>query len=274
VFPAVAKPPVRQPSIEAKVEFLSQAGAYPGCQGDVVRRETHMSWVFLTSDRAYKLKKPVRFPYLDFSTLARREAACRAEITLNRRLAPEVYLGVTPLMVSDAGLAIDGSGDIADWLVVMRRLDDNPMLDRTLVERRLQPWQIDRLVVTLAHFYRRATPVFVSPRGHLVSWHGNLLYNRRVLLDPRLGMPAGLVRRIDRVQRLFLARRGALLADRVRSRRIVDAHGDLRSPRTPEKWPKMARAYLGLALTDAVRLERSLRTRGGRKVRGRHGGGR
>ena len=88
MFPAVAKSLMSQPSIEAKVEFLSQAGAYPGYQGDVTRRETHMSWVFLTSDRAYKLKKAVRFPYLDFSTLARREAACRAEINLNRRLAP------------------------------------------------------------------------------------------------------------------------------------------------------------------------------------------
>jgi uncharacterized protein len=263
-----------RPSIGAKVEFLSRAGAYPGYQGDVTRRETHMSWVFLTTDRAYKLKKPVRFPYLDFSTLARREAACRAEIKLDRRLAPEVYLGVAPLTVSDAGLAIDGAGEIADWLVVMRRLDDDRMFDRTMAEHRLQAWQIDRLVAALAQFYRRAAPVFVSPARHLVSWHGNLLYNRRVLLDPRLRMPAGLVRRIDRVRRLFLARRGALLADRVRSRRIVDAHGDLRSPRTPEKWPKMARAYLGLALTDAVRLERSLRTRGCRKVRGRHGGGR
>jgi len=352
-----------RPSLEAKVEFLSQAGAYAGYQGDVTRRETHMSWVFLTSDRAYKLKKLVRFPYLDFSTLARREAACRAEIRLNRRLAPEVYLGVAPLTVSAAGLSIEGAGDVADWLVVMRRLDDDKMLDRTLIEHRLQPWQIDRLVATLAQFYRRAAPVFVSPGRHLVSWHRSLLYNRRVLLDPRLGMPAGLVRRIDRAQRLFLACRSALLADRVRSRRIVDGHGDLRpehiclgdppciidclefnaalraadpfdevaflslecerlgnpsagrymrrriaaalqdgpsdelftfyrcyratlrarlaiahllepSPRTPEKWPKMARAYLGLALADAVRLERSLKTRAGRKVRGRHGGGR
>ena len=96
---AVPAPAVDQqrPTLADKVELLSRPGAYPGYQGEVARRETHMSWVFLTRDRAYKLKKPVRFPYLDFSTLALREAACRAEIRLNRRLAPDVYLGVVPL---------------------------------------------------------------------------------------------------------------------------------------------------------------------------------
>src|SRR5208283_2544205 len=96
---------------------------------EVVRRETHMSEVFLADDRVYKLKKPVRFPYLDFSTLARREAACRAELKLNRRLAPNVYLGVVPLACSAQGLAIAGDGEVVDWLVVMTRLDESQMLD-------------------------------------------------------------------------------------------------------------------------------------------------
>lgn len=64
-----------------------------------IRRETHMSWVFPAGDRVYKLKKPVRFPYLDFSTVERREHACRADLRLNRRLEPDVYLGVAPLTV-------------------------------------------------------------------------------------------------------------------------------------------------------------------------------
>ena len=76
-----------------------------------------MSWVFLAGERAYKLKKPVRFSYLDFSTLARREAACRAELRLNRRLAPDVYLAVRPSpprqaqpVGVNAGLSLDGPG--------------------------------------------------------------------------------------------------------------------------------------------------------------------
>lgn len=84
-------------SFEAKVAFLRQPTAYLQPVDRVETRETHMSWVFLAGDRAYKLKKPVRFPYLDFSTIAQRAAACRSELRLNRRLAPDIYLDVVPL---------------------------------------------------------------------------------------------------------------------------------------------------------------------------------
>jgi aminoglycoside phosphotransferase family enzyme len=340
-------------SLADKVAFLSRPEVYPHPVDGVVRRETHMSWVFLAGERVYKLKKPVRFPYLDFSTLARREAACRAELTLNRRLAPDVYQAVVPFTLARQGLAIGGSGEIADWLVVMRRLDERETLEHALVSGRLGSWQLDRLVATLAAFYRRAGAVFVSPEIHLANWHRSLSFNRRVLLDPRLGLPAGLVRQIDRAQRRFLAARSALIARRVRTRHIIDGHGDLRpehiwlgnavkiidclefnpvlravdpfdeiaflciecerlgsrwasgyikrrtlhalqdglseqlfafyrchratlrarlaiahllepDPRTPEKWPRLARTYLQIAADDAIRLERGLRTRAGR----------
>lgn len=87
-------------SLGAKVAFLSRRDTYSPRPDTVRRIETHMSWVFLVGDRVYKLKKPVRFEYLDYSTLDRREAACRAELSINRRLAPEVYLRVTPLTAS------------------------------------------------------------------------------------------------------------------------------------------------------------------------------
>ena len=76
-----------EPSLASKIAFLSRPDSYGDPARTVSRRETHMSWVFLAGDRVFKLKKPVCFPYLDFSTLARREAACRAELRLNRRLA-------------------------------------------------------------------------------------------------------------------------------------------------------------------------------------------
>jgi aminoglycoside phosphotransferase family enzyme len=340
-------------SLGDKVAFLGRSCAYPNTVHEVVRRETHMSWVFLAGDKAYKLKKPVRFPYLDFSTLARREAACRAELTLNRRLAPDVYQAVAELVLSPQGLSIGGPGETVDWLVVMRRLDESETLERALVARRIAPWQLDRLVATLAAFYRRSGAVFASPAMYLSDWRLKLSYNRRLLLDPRLGLPAGLVRKVDQVQRRFLAKRSGLIADRVRSHRIVDGHGDLRpehiwlgdpvriidclefnpqlravdpideiaflcvecerlgagwageyikrralralqhdlseelftfyrchratlrarlaivhllesGPRTPDKWPRLARTYLQLAAADALRLERMLRTRAGR----------
>jgi aminoglycoside phosphotransferase family enzyme len=210
------------PTLEQKVEFLSRSTAYERAATGVARRETHMSWVFLAGDRVYKLKKPVRFPYLDFSNLRRREDACRAELRLNRRLAPDVYLDVMPLTATPRGLAIGGDGSIMDWLVVMRRLDEAQTLEHAILEHRVEPWQLDRLIAALVQFYRRAERVFLSPAVHLRDWHQSLSDNLR------LGLPAGLVRRVAGVQRRFFSQQGKALAARVRSRSIVDGHGDLR----------------------------------------------
>lgn len=117
------------PDLAAKVRFLCDRGSYRDGVDEVELRETHMSFIFLAGDRVYKLKKPVRFPYLDFSTLARRGAACRAEDRLNRRLAPDVYLGVVPLTCDGGEFAIGGAGDVVDYLVAMRRLPDHATLD-------------------------------------------------------------------------------------------------------------------------------------------------
>ena len=353
--------PVSEPSLADKIAFLMRGDSYSPPAREVSRRETHMSEVFLADGSAYKLKKPVRFPYLDFSTLDRREAACRAELRLNRRLAADVYRDVVALTYSPSGLAIGGAGKIVDWLVVMSRLDDAKMLDRVIAENRLHRWQLDRVAAVLVQFYRRARAVFISPEMYRTALWQSLAYNRRILLDPRFELPAGSVRYSDAVQHRFLAERGALIAARVRSRCIVDGHGDLRPehiwlgdpvriidclefnaalrmvdpldelaflcvecerlgaawageylrrriahalhdghadelflfyrchratlrarlaiahlleavPRTPEKWPVLARTYLRLAHADAVRLERSLRKRADRQVSRRHAG--
>ena len=216
------------PTLDAKVSFLSQPDAYRPAPGEVICRETHMSWVFLAGDRVYKLKKPVRFPYLDFSTLTRREAACRAELRLNRALAPDIYLDVLPLVDTGDGLSIGGAGAPVDWLVLMKRLDERDMLDHRIAEPHVEIAQLDRLVAVLAQFYHAASPVFLSAAVHLADWKRSLAYNRRVLLDPRFGIPAGLVQRIDDAQRRFLDRRSGLIIARLRRRRIVSGHGDLR----------------------------------------------
>jgi len=217
-----------EPSLADKIAFLIRGDAYRPPVPEVTRHETHMSQVFLAGDRAYKLKKPVRFPYLDFSTLARREAACRAELRLNRRLAPDIYREVTPLVLSRRGLAIGGDGEVVDWLVVMNRLDEKQMLDRVIADRRLHRWQLDRLAAVLVQFYRRVSPVLISPATHAAELWRSLAYNRRVLLDPLFHLASACVRSIDAMQRRFLTERAELLAERVRRRRIVDGHGDLR----------------------------------------------
>ena len=113
-------------SLASKVAFLRRSEAYPGRPAAIDVHETHMSFVFLAPDTVYKLKKPVKLPYLDFSTLERREKACRAELAVNRRLAPDVYLGVAPLARAASGYAIGGDGETVDWL-----FGDNPWPDAT-----------------------------------------------------------------------------------------------------------------------------------------------
>lgn len=211
-----------------KLAFLRRPGAYAHAPTEVTVRETHMSWVFLAGERVYKLKKPVRFPFLDFSTVARREAACRAELVLNRRLAHDVYLDVVPLTAGAGGLAIGGDGAVVDWLVVMRRLADDSSLEQAIASGSLTRAHLDGLVSVLTRFYRTARRVFVAPSAHLVGWRRAIAFNRRILLEPRLGLPAGLIRSIDGMQRRFLAECGDLLADRARGRHVVDGHGDLR----------------------------------------------
>jgi aminoglycoside phosphotransferase family enzyme len=219
---------ITHPTLAKKVAFLSRPGVLGEPSAAVSCRETHMSWVFLAGDRAFKLKKPVRFAYLDFSTLARREAACRAEVKLNRRLAADVYLKAVPVVWTGSGFGIGGPGETVDWLVVMRRLDEAWTLERMLLEKRLDFHDLDRLLLTLAAFYRHAGAVHVTPPLHLAGWRRNLRENRRVLFDPRLGLPLGLVRRVDAIQRRFLDEKPDLLAARAYRHFIVDGHGDLR----------------------------------------------
>ena len=350
-----------EPTLGEKVAFLRKGETYGTDSRDVAAIETHMSWAFLTGDTVLKLKKPVKFPYLDYSTLKRRETACVAEHKLNRRLAPPTYIDVVPLRLTASGLSIGGIGTVVDWLVVMKRLDDTWLLDRAIAAGRVKQVKVDSVARLLVRFYRTAARSFLSPALHLREWKRNVAVNHKVLLDPRLNLPCGVIWRIDRAQRLFLERRGALLAERVRAKRIVDGHGDLRpehvwlgeppqiidclefssrlravdpfdevaylslecerlgapwigtriarqvalglhqptpgevftfyrcyratlrarlaishmlepNPRTPEKWPALARAYLRIAETEAAKLERSFKTRAGRPVRGLRAG--
>ena len=218
---------IGETTLEDKVRFLAMAGSYPGAVHQVDTRETHMSWLFLTETRVYKLKKSVRFPYLDFSTLDKREAACRAELELNRRLARPTYLDVVPLRLSSEGLSFD-KGTIVDWIVAMWRLEARAALESLIGTGSVEIAQLERLVHCLGEFYRHAKRIYVSPDALIADWHRRISYDQRLLPDRRFGLPSGTARRIGRAQRRFLDHYSALLAERVRKRWIVDGHGDLR----------------------------------------------
>ena len=137
--------------LDQKVAALRSATTYPERIRYVEAIETHFAWVFLAGRYAYKLKKPVRQAAMDYRRLAARERGCREELRLNRRFAPNAYLGVVPLTVRNGSLVIGAGGPVVDWLVKMRRLSPEGMLDHTLRHRALSRTELDRLCSRLVH---------------------------------------------------------------------------------------------------------------------------
>jgi uncharacterized protein len=208
-----------------KVRFLSNAQAYPVTCGVVETLETHMSWIFLTEDLVYKLKKPVRRAFLDFSTIARRRHACEEELRLNRRLAAQTYLGVLPLTFDPRnGFALGGKGRAVDWLVRMRRLPQADMLDERIRTRNLSRRDAGRLSELLADFYDRCEPASEID-GRYARFADEQRINREILLTRGFGTAeaaAGVLADVDRMLHALKPEIDARLPN------VVDGHGDLR----------------------------------------------
>jgi uncharacterized protein len=212
----------------AKVAFLSRPQSYPAGTPEVARIETHMSWVFLTEAHAYKLKKPVRTAYIDLRGLAARAHNCTEEVRLNRRLSSNVYLGVIPLVKDAAGnLALATSGDVVDWIVEMRRLPSDRMLDHLVRTGKVSLGDIDALVRRLCDFYRQCPPAAIAPAKYRQDFTDSIAACRRVLVRPAYKLSADLVEHVCARQLVFLSRT-ALFDARVHAGRIVEGHGDLR----------------------------------------------
>ena len=182
-------------------------------------RETHSGVVFLYGDRAYKTKKPVKTPFLDFSSTAQRDAACIREIALNRRLAPDVYLGLGHLTSPERD---------PEPVVVMRRMPEDTKLTRRLDDDTAVN-VINQLARMIARFHQTAQrgdaiDQDATPSAVLHRWQQNIAE-----LDDLCSNPddAAMAHQIGQLCEYYLRGRGVLLADRVRTGRIVDGHGDL-----------------------------------------------
>ena len=229
------RPPIGTPlevhgfALEAKVACLSRPDSYPDRPAAVEVVETHMSFVFLTDHHAYKLRKPVLYDFLDFSTLAARHADCLEEMRLNRRLAADVYLDVVALTRLAGGqLRLAGDGEAVEWLVKMRRLPRGLMLDRAISGQRVSPDDVRRFMLVLAEFYRRAEPVAMNPGFYRGRFERDIRANQRELSVPDYGLPRTLLEAIAASQLDILNRQAAVFDKRVADGTIVEGHGDLR----------------------------------------------
>jgi aminoglycoside phosphotransferase family enzyme len=217
------------PGYQAKVALLKQPATYPDNPQRVEVVQTHMSSVFLTQQHAYKLKRPVRYDFLDFSTLEAREKDCSEEVRLNRRLARDVYLEVVPLTLDTHGhIALGGRGEIIDWLVKMRRLPADRMLDYLIAHRTIQAADVRKVASVLARFYKTRPSIATSGESYRAEFEHDLSYNFRELAQPIYGLPDQLIDTVHNAQWHVLRCEPALFDRRAAEGRIIEGHGDLR----------------------------------------------
>jgi aminoglycoside phosphotransferase family enzyme len=215
--------------LEATVEFLKRATSYPDATRVVETVETHMSWVFLTRRHAYKLKKPVKLSFLDYSTLSARRRCIETEFSINQRLAPGVYLDVLPLQRDANGtLNLQGEGMVVEWLLKMKRLPSTAMLHKVVCHSDYTPGQLLPAARKLARFYREAERVRLTGDAYLHHLAARVEENRKVLTDPSYRLARRQAERIHQIQNSFLQQQAALVAARATQGKIIDGHGDLR----------------------------------------------
>lgn len=205
------------------IAFLSRAEAF-GLTQPPRRCETHASVVFIAADRAYKLKRAVRYPYLDFTTVERRRAFCEAEVRINRRTAPTIYRGVVPI-TRDAGgrLGVGGAGEPVDWLVEMARFDEGALF-ASMAERGLLTREImEDLADHIAAFHRNAEPRPGAGGGAAMA---AVIGNNAESLAAT-GLDPGEVGRLIARWRASLAEVAQLLDGRREQGLVRHCHGDL-----------------------------------------------
>ena len=217
------------PSLRDKVAFLRRPEAYTPTPASVEAIETHMSWVFLTDTHAYKLKKPIRYDVLDFSSLALRRRSCERELRLNRRLARHVYLDVVPLTAEPGGaLRLAGSGVPVDWLVKMQRLPEDRTLERLILSGAATREAVEPAAALLGAFYATGLPAPVDAVGYLQHVREGTEADRDELVKDAYGLPDGDVLCVAAEQLRYIESAHGTLASRVTAGRVVEGHGDLR----------------------------------------------
>jgi len=209
------------------VAFLSTPAAYGLTSGSIERIDTHISTVWLAGDRAYKLKRAVRFDYVDFSTVELRHVACDAEMRLNRRTAPNLYVAVRAVTRQpDGSLALDGPGDAIDWLIEMKRFDQETLFDRLAEHGRLDIALMSPLASAIAHLHAGAR--IRTDHGGRAGMAWVVDGNAREFLERGGGVlnPA-LCARLAAETRTELCRHAARLDMRCRAGLVRECHGDL-----------------------------------------------
>jgi hypothetical protein len=215
-----------QSSYEAALSALGAGVRSFGAVQAVEVRQTHASWVFLVEDRAFKLKKPLALGFLDYSTPARRLSACIEELSVNRELAPDIYLGVSSLVKRQMGFTITPGivGHALDYLVVMRRFRDADTLAGLVASEELTAAHLEAVARRIAAFHRGAEVVAGGgPRQVIHMWRKNV--GELSAAEPAQQRSLGL---LDAFAEAFVGLHAPEIAQRSHAGLVRDGHGDLR----------------------------------------------
>lgn len=211
------------------LKSLLKAEAYSEPTTRVEMVQTHVSWIFLTDSHAYKIKKPVDFGFLNFSTIDRRRFYCNEEVKYNRRLCPDIYEGVVELRQTNDGASFIGTGPVIDFAVKMKRLPADRMLDRLVIKGLVSDDQIRHVAEVIADFHRRA------PTSPDIASHGTLeriLYNwnenfEQMTPFARFTLPARERDYLKGWVEEFIATNAALFNERLSNGFIRECDGDI-----------------------------------------------
>ncbi|MDA0301916.1 MAG: AAA family ATPase, partial [Chloroflexi bacterium] len=222
-------------SLPAYVRGLLEPAAYPTPPAEVRLVQTHISYVFLAGDVVYKTKKPVDFGFIEQMSVETRHRFCDAEVRLNRRLAPDVYLGVVPVVQhADGTFAVDpadGAGEVIEWAVKMRRLPDDVTLDRLIAEHREPADILERLVAAIVPFHEQAEvvandPDFAGAVAERAWWTREYSEAEGFIGSTWTPEDAAATKAFADAT---IERESALFDERLAEGRIIDGHGDMQA---------------------------------------------
>ena len=220
---------LKNASLEEKVAFLKQPAAYFHSVNKVEARETHMSWIFFAGDFVYKLKKPGKCRFLDHRTIESRLKDCDREIKLNKKLAADIYIGLEPLTKNkEGGLQLNEDGPVEEWLVKMKRVPEEAMLDNAIKNNNVNKARLKQAAELLINFYKQASPVLMNENEYRKKLEKEIVYNHKALLHKAFKFPVPVIEKVSRTLIDFLKKQSSLFDERVSNKKIIEGHGDLR----------------------------------------------
>jgi aminoglycoside phosphotransferase family enzyme len=218
-----------EPILPPLIQALRDPARYPDGVTRVELVQTHISWVLLAGDFAYKIKKPVKLAFLDFSTLALRQHYCQDELRLNRRFAPELYLAVVGIFNTPQDPQWQGSGEPIEYAVKMHRFEESARLDHVCARGELAARHLSALADTLVAFHQRAAVAAAGSRfgsGEHILQPALDNFADLLRLVPEAGLQARLTALRDWTQTQF-EQLAALMQARQQAGNVRECHGDL-----------------------------------------------